>query len=164
MIEKCIVCGGMKFGQVMKIKDHLVSRKTFTLVECKRCSFRFVKDVPPATEAGEYYETEEYVEHSDSAEGVVNRVYHVARSWMLRHKRNLVSNSTLPKTILDIGTGTGYFLNHMKLHGYQTYGLEISDRARTFGQDEFGLDIRRPQALYQDDFPEISLLLPSGMY
>ena len=41
-------------------------------------------------DAGPYYETEEYVEHSDSSAGIINTVYHQARKWMLRYKLRLI--------------------------------------------------------------------------
>jgi len=154
MIDTCIVCGESAASKVMTIQDHLVSKEHFDLVACDSCDFRYLRNAPPEEEAGPYYETEEYVEHSDSSEGIINTIYHQARKWMLKRKHNLVDRHGLNKSILDIGTGTGYFLNYMKGRGFETLGLEISDKARGFGQSEFGLDIRSPQDLFGDNFPK----------
>jgi 2-polyprenyl-3-methyl-5-hydroxy-6-metoxy-1,4-benzoquinol methylase len=39
-----------------------------------------------------------------------------------------------PGKILDIGCSLGYFLNRAKAHGYQTYGIEISEYAFNFAK------------------------------
>ena len=61
---------------------------------------------------------------------------------MLGRKRRLVEKSTSLKTgqILDVGTGTGFFLNEMKINGWQVNGTEKSSDARDFAKKEFSLD------------------------
>ena len=151
-ITKCIVCESKELSRVMVIKDHLVSGEEFNLEECTNCRFRFISNPPSEIEAGPYYDTEEYVEHSDSNEGVVNWIYHHARKYMLREKYQLLNKLERPKKVLDFGTGTGYFLRHMKSQGYETAGLEISEKARNFGRSKFGLDIYDPTDVNKEDF------------
>ena len=133
--------------------DHLVSKETFELRHCDKCGFRFISNPPPVTEAYRYYETEEYVEHSDSKTGLVNSIYHYARTWMLRFKHGLINKESRTKKLLDFGTGTGYFVNAMKTRGYEVAGIEISPKAREFCKTNFDIDVRDPQRLYNDDFP-----------
>jgi SAM-dependent methyltransferase len=61
---------------------------------------------------------------------------------MLGRKRRLVEKTTSLKTgqILDVGTGTGFFLNEMKVNGWQVTGTEKSSNARDFAKKEFNLE------------------------
>ena len=153
MIEKCLVCHSDQVRKVMDITDHLVSHESFILKECEQCKFRFISDPPEADVAYKYYETEEYVEHSDSSEGLINIVYHRARRWMLQYKYRIMKKAGRTQKLLDFGTGTGYFINFMKTKGFQVHGVEISDKARKFGKESFQLDIHHPNDIYSDSFP-----------
>ena len=72
---------------------------------------------------------------------------------MLSRKRKLVEKSTGLKTgqLLDVGTGTGFFLNEMKNAGWQITGTEKSKDAREFSKKEFGLDILETEELFNFD-------------
>ncbi|MCK7534377.1 MAG: class I SAM-dependent methyltransferase [Marinilabiliales bacterium] len=41
---------------------------------------------------------------------------------------------------MDVGTGTGFFLNEMKENGWQVTGTEKSSDARDFAKKEFNLE------------------------
>jgi SAM-dependent methyltransferase len=84
------------------------------------------------------------------------------RSYMLGRKSRLVEKATKKKSgkILDVGTGTGFFLNEMKTHGWQVSGTEKSSDARAFAQKKFGLKIDEPAQLFQfenDNYDAITL-------
>jgi len=152
-VDRCIVCEGQEGKLSIQVADHLVSHEVFDLHKCPNCGFVYIHNPPSPSEAMRYYETEEYIEHSDSQEGIINKLYHKARSIMLPYKQKMLDKYNLPKKILDFGTGTGYFLNYMKGEGYEVTGIEISDQARSFGKENFGLDIYHPDELYNADFP-----------
>ena len=75
--------------------------------------------------------------------GLTNKLYRIARNAMLRRKRNLIYRATGLRTgtILDIGSGTGYFAETMKEAGWKVKGIEISEKARKFSNAHFGVDI-----------------------
>jgi 2-polyprenyl-3-methyl-5-hydroxy-6-metoxy-1,4-benzoquinol methylase len=152
MIESCLVCGNSDQTDQMTVTDHLVSKDDFTLVKCPKCQFRYISDPPSAAGAYRFYDTEEYVEHSDNAEGIVNRVYHYARQWMLKYKYRLLESHGAKRKLLDFGTGTGYFIQAMKSKGYDVRGIEISEKARSFGIKNFALQLFAPDRLYDKDF------------
>lgn len=153
IVEKCIVCQSKETVEAIRLHDHLVSKKLFVIDECQKCGFRFINNPPPESTAYKYYETEEYVEHSDSSEGIVNSIYHQARKWMVKYKYKLINDHGRKTRMLDFGTGTGYFLNYMKSRGFSVTGIEISEKARTFGRTNFGLDIYHPEKIFESDFP-----------
>jgi 2-polyprenyl-3-methyl-5-hydroxy-6-metoxy-1,4-benzoquinol methylase len=153
-ISSCIVCQSTNIQEAIRVADHLVSQQCYIIDECQSCGFRYINNPPLETEAAKYYATEEYIEHSDASDGLINTVYHKARRWMLHHKHDMIRKLNRPTKLLDFGTGTGYFLQYMKSKGYAVTGVEISEKARTFGQKEFGLDIRHPDRLFDKDIGE----------
>ncbi len=150
MIEACIVCGEKEKINPVEIKDHLVTLEYFWIVECPNCHFRYIDNPPPADDVYRFYDTEEYVEHSDSAKGIVNYLYHKARVWMIQHKYRLLESHKKKRSLLDFGTGTGYFINEMRARGYNVQGVEISDKARLFGREKLGLPIFHPDELFKN--------------
>jgi 2-polyprenyl-3-methyl-5-hydroxy-6-metoxy-1,4-benzoquinol methylase len=107
------------------------------------------QNAPVEAEIGKYYETPDYISHSDTQKGLMNRVYHWVRQYMLSQKARLVKQaSKMPKgTILDYGTGTGYFANTMVRKGWIVKAIEKSPQARTFAKKHFGLDVDAETAL-----------------
>jgi hypothetical protein len=101
------------------------------------------QNAPVEAEIGRYYETPDYISHSDTQKGLMNRVYHWVRQFMLAQKAALVKRTSKIKkgTILDYGTGTGYFAHTMKLKGWTVKAIEKSPQARAFAQNHFGLDV-----------------------
>ncbi len=145
----CPVCSSTILNEKFSCMDYLVSHETFSIVGCGGCGFNFTQDHPDEKEAGKYYESEEYIPHSDTSEGVVNKLYRISRRVMLKRKSKLVRKVTglISGRILDIGSGTGYFLNAMRLSGWQPEGIEINERARNFSATEFRLAIHDPEQI-----------------
>jgi 2-polyprenyl-3-methyl-5-hydroxy-6-metoxy-1,4-benzoquinol methylase len=103
--------------------DWLVSKERFELKQCEQCQFRIYRQMHPSEkEVGPYYNSEEYVEHSDTTSGLIYSIYHVARRVMLNFKYRKIKRLNTGKKLLDIGSGSGYFMNHMKKNGYDVTG------------------------------------------
>ena len=103
-----------------------MSKERFELKQCEQCHFVFTANAPSEKEIGPYYNSEEYVEHSDTTNGLIYSIYHVARRVMLNFKYRKIKRLNTGKKLLDIGSGSGYFMNHMKKNGYDVTGVEIS--------------------------------------
>ena len=161
-INTCPLCGGKHLGHAITCTDHYASGEQFSLVRCDDCGFIFTQGVPVETEIGRYYETPDYISHTDTRKGLMNRVYHEVRKYMLSRKAKLIKRTSgLSKgTLLDIGTGTGYFSNAMKERGWRVKAIEKSPQARAFAKEHFELDVDAEDALagYADDsFDAITL-------
>ncbi|HKL08608.1 MAG TPA: class I SAM-dependent methyltransferase [Bacteroidales bacterium] len=145
--SKCPMCLSEKITSVIHLKDYSISNQPFEIWQCTSCNFLFTQNIPDEESIGSYYASEEYISHSDTKKGIVNRLYHIARKIMLGKKYQLIKKISSGETLLDIGCGTGYFLNYIQGKGYQTLGLEVNEQARNFGQQHFGLNILPPEKL-----------------
>lgn len=148
-ITVCPVCGCTHLERVMTCTDSYASGEQFDLVRCEECGFVFTQNAPVEAEIGRYYETPDYISHSDTRKGAMNLLYHWVRQYMLDNKARLVMRSAhcSAKRLLDIGTGTGYFANAMDGRGWKVKAIEKSPQARAFAKEHFGLDVKSEPAL-----------------
>lgn len=139
--EQCPVCGGNSFHPFLKAKDHTVSKEEFELVQCDQCQFVFTQDIPDELAIGPYYQSTDYISHSDTQAGFINKMYHRVRNITLRSKRKLVEKEAGIRkgTLLDIGSGTGAFLNEMQQAGWKITGLEPDAGARSNAAELYGI-------------------------
>jgi 2-polyprenyl-3-methyl-5-hydroxy-6-metoxy-1,4-benzoquinol methylase len=151
MAEKglCLVCGSTDIAFLFTAADHLVSGKSFALEKCNACGFTFTADPPEEKDISEYYISEDYISHSDKKRSLTDHIYHLARHLMLRKKFNLVRkvSGKATGTLLDIGSGTGYFADFMQRKGWNVSGIEISERARQYSISRFGLTTVSPSEI-----------------
>ena len=141
---ECPLCGGQQMEHVWTCTDRYASGEEFEVCRCTKCGFFFTQDVPAPHEIGRYYETPDYISHSDTRSGLMNRIYHTVRSYMLQRKARLVAEATGVQRgrLLDIGTGTGYFPHTMQQRGWQVEAVEQSQQARDFARQHFGLEVK----------------------
>lgn len=130
--NQCPVCDSSNIEEALTAKDYTVSQQQFSIWHCINCTARFTQNVPSQEDIGPYYKSDTYISHSDTKKGLINSLYHAVRKRTLAGKRNLVINTTGTSngSILDIGCGTGAFLNEMQQSNWQITGLEPDDVAR----------------------------------
>jgi SAM-dependent methyltransferase len=128
----CPVCSSEAVHAVLRVKDHSVSGEYFNILECSRCSLRFTAGVPDREHIGRYYQSENYISHSNTRKGLVNALYHRVRAHTLRSKYRLIRSLTGMEQgkHLDIGAGTGAFVRQMRARGWQSEGIEPDETAR----------------------------------
>ena len=97
-INACPVCGSTHLKRVMTCTDFYASGEQFELYSCEDCGFTFTQGVPVEAEIGKYYETPDYISHTDTRKGAMNSVYHYVRSYMLGRKARLVAKEAHRKT------------------------------------------------------------------
>lgn len=150
-INACPLCGGTHLKCAMTCTDFYASGEQFELFSCEDCGFTFTQDVPVEAEMGRYYETPDYISHSDTKKGAMNALYHQVRKYMLGRKARLVVKESHRKSgrLLDIGTGTGYFASTMEQRGWKVEAIEKNARARMFAKEHFGLEVKADEALQE---------------
>ena len=140
-IDCCPICGSNSLHKEFSAVDHLVSQECFDVWICGHCGFRFTQNVPDEQGIDKYYESADYISHSDTEKGLMNRLYHFARNMMLTARAGLVTRATGLRQgwLLDIGSGTGYFAHLMTEWGWTVRAIEKNSQARHFAQEHFGL-------------------------
>jgi SAM-dependent methyltransferase len=132
LIVSCPVCNNKSPFFALKVKDHSVTGEFFDIFECPQCSLRFTRQPPQGEKMGVYYESENYVSHSNTRKGIINNLYHSVRHHTLSVKFRQIEKATGLKMgqHLDIGAGTGAFVQFMNAHGWKSQGIEPDAKAR----------------------------------
>lgn len=133
----CPFCSDTQIQQKFPVKDFTVSGELFDVYECKACTGAFTQNIPVQAEVGKYYASTSYVSHSETKDGLVNKLYHAVRTRTLKKKRKMIQQLTgMDKgSLLDVGCGTGAFLATMLQAGWDATGLEPDETARKNAQE-----------------------------
>ncbi len=139
-LASCPVCGGTDLKEHIQCRDYTVSKRYFHIVKCGKCSFVFTNPRPKAEDIGHFYKAEAYISHSDTSRTLIYKLYHKVRKRTLKQKLNLISRLNGGKTgkILDVGCGTGYFLQTTKEAGWDVAGIEVNAEARAAAISKVG--------------------------
>ena len=149
--SECPVCLSKDINPLLTVKDYTVSNEEFVIWHCAHCTLRFTQDVPTEDSIGRYYKSADYISHSNTDKGFINRVYKRVRKKTLQQKAALIMQST-GKTkgrLLDVGCGIGAFLGTMKEHSWQVLGLEPDVEARALAQKLYDVRVEAPGQLFQ---------------
>ncbi|MDQ8011208.1 MAG: class I SAM-dependent methyltransferase [Flavobacterium nitrogenifigens] len=121
----------------LTVKDHSVSKEIFDLYYDEELDMLITSPQPELHNLGKYYESEDYISHTDNKRSLFEKAYHFVKNIALQNKLNLI-NSQQPKKgkLLDIGAGTGDFLLTAKNDGWETIGVEPSDRAKNIAKEK----------------------------
>ncbi len=141
-IKFCPVCKSASQSPFITTQDYTVTQETFHIVTCNDCGLRFTNPRPREREIGQYYQSEDYISHSNTKKGIINKVYHIVRKIALKEKLAIL-NRLIPQkgSVLDIGCGTGYFLSACKNNGWQISGVEVNEHARKQAESLTGFRI-----------------------
>ena len=144
----CPVCGSSSINPLLTVKDHSVSGEEFVIWQCENCSLRFTQDIPDESSMGPYYQSADYISHSNTSQGLVNSLYQKVRKYTLQQKASLIIGRTASKgSLLDIGAGIGAFLNEMKKRGWDVTGIEPDEGARAQSSHLFGINLLLPSEI-----------------
>lgn len=142
LLSECPICNNSNFELFLKCRDHTVSKEVFEIVTCKACGFKFTNPRPDTASIGKYYESQDYISHSNTNTGLVNKIYHFVKNVAIKNKIRLIEGLHLEnKIILDIGCGTGTFLGAMKENGWEVYGIEPNQKARETATNDYSIPI-----------------------
>lgn len=147
MLYACPLCGSEEIGDAFLCRDFFLTKEEFKIHHCRSCHVRFTNPQPQKTSIGKYYKSDEYISHSDSRTGFVNKLYHRVRSISIRKKYKLIAGYKPKGALLDIGCGTGHLLSHFKKNGWDTKGIEPNENARNYAIKNFQLDVEEENLL-----------------
>ena len=147
----CPACGANSFLAFGEVQDFSVSRQFFSVLECQECHLRFTQDAPTAEAVAPYYQFEQYISHTNTNKGVINKVYQWVRTFTLWQKRRLIEKNSgcTSGHLLDLGCGTGAFAATMQRAGWKVTALEPDAGARTIAQEQWGVSALDSSVFYQ---------------
>ncbi len=159
---ECPACRTKSFKFIRKCKDFLVSSAEFNIVECEHCRLLFTNPRPDINEISKYYDSADYISHSNSSKGIFNLIYQRVRNYSIGKKLNLLEklNTSNAKKLLDIGCGTGEFLAACKSNGWDCRGIEPNEGARKKVIEKFSIAVYPENALEEKTagFSEFSMI------
>ncbi|MGE0589082.1 MAG: class I SAM-dependent methyltransferase [Cyclobacteriaceae bacterium] len=137
-ITRCPICEGESFSNVLQCKDFTQSQEVFQIQKCNQCNFHLTNPRPTQQSIGKYYLSEDYISHTGTSKSIFDFIYLKARQNALSWKEGIISKKKSAGILLDFGSGTGEFLQHMSKVGWNVSGVEPSELARKKANELLG--------------------------
>lgn len=144
----------------IEVIDHSVSSESFQLLFNEELDMLETYPQPLPEDLGKYYQSDDYISHTDSKNNLLEKVYHLVRRFALKNKVKLINKyANHGKLLLDIGCGTGDFLHQAKLNGWAVTGIEPNEKARTIANSKTNNAVLNSEALFElkEQFDVITL-------
>ncbi|MDT0294676.1 class I SAM-dependent methyltransferase [Mesonia ostreae] len=139
-------------------KDHSVSGETFELIWNKHQDILITTPQPSLEELPNYYESEDYISHTDASKRLFDKAYQWVKKRMLSKKLQLINSfSTEEKTLLDVGAGTGDFLHFISQKNWKVSGVEPNEKARKLAKAK-GINLFEDLAAVKNQYFDVITL------
>jgi len=118
-------------------KDYSVTGEEFSLLYDNHFDMLVTSPAPKREDLSRYYESEDYISHTDAKRSIFEKIYHLVKTYSLKKKVRLISKTnTGTGKLLDIGAGTGDFLLTAKKSGWEVFGTEPNLEARELAKQK----------------------------
>ena len=155
-VLNCPVC-----GQSSEKAEEMFIIYSAKYVMCPHCSHRFVAETPNKKALETFYTTDTHYQKTYADKRTTDvRVKQVAvpklewveKTYEMRYGRK-------PKRILDVGAGSGHFVQACLQAGYEATGLELSESGRDFCLENFGFELENRDFLTEiyEDYDIVTL-------
>jgi 2-polyprenyl-3-methyl-5-hydroxy-6-metoxy-1,4-benzoquinol methylase len=115
----------------LQVKDYSVSGEEFKLILNSDLELLETFPQPEEAKLSDYYKSEDYISHTDAKRNLFEKVYHLVKGVSLKRKLKLINSfHTDKKKLLDVGCGTGDFLQVAKQNNWIVSGIEPNENAR----------------------------------
>jgi 2-polyprenyl-3-methyl-5-hydroxy-6-metoxy-1,4-benzoquinol methylase len=142
----------------LKVKDHSISGEEFELLLDPELQLLKTTPQPQSENLGRYYESENYISHTDSKRSLFEKLYHAVKQKAIRNKVKLITGLTGKKgNLLDIGAGTGDFAAEAAKSGWTVKGFEPSKKARNIAISKGVALINQTTELQDSSFDVITM-------
>jgi SAM-dependent methyltransferase len=139
-LERCPACEATAQHQLCVTRDrHYGIGGEYRVAQCDACELVFLNPMYEDSELAALY-PKDYYAYQDrfQTNGAGKRFIKRLIGYQTGTKDPKFDR---PGTVLDVGCGTGWFLDRMRNEGWQTYGVEISESAARLGMKQAGLNI-----------------------
>jgi len=142
----------------LTVKDHSVSKETFGLHHDEKLDLLITFPKPTETELPSYYESEDYISHTDGKRTLFEKVYQYIKDIALKNKLDLINGLQPDKgNLLDIGAGTGDFLAVAKQNGWKITGIEPNEKAKNIAINKGISFVENSELLEKESFDTITM-------
>ena len=145
----------------LNVKDHSVSGEVFQLLLNKELDMLETFPKPVGEKLSDYYKSEDYISHTNAKRNLFEKIYHLVRTVSLKRKLKLINSfQSEGRGLLDIGCGTGDFLETAKKNNWNVVGIEPNEQARSvanFKTNNSVFDIQHLETLNKNSFDVITL-------
>ena len=115
----------------------MVSGESFDLIYDADLDLLKTFPQPKPEELPKYYESQDYISHTDEKSGLFSKAYQLVKKWSLQEKTKLILNQNKRiGSLLDVGAGTGDFLKVAKDKGWDVYGMEPNNNAAKLASEK----------------------------
>ncbi|SDB61768.1 Methyltransferase domain-containing protein [Flavobacteriaceae bacterium MAR_2010_188] len=118
------------------VKDHSVSQENFQLIYDEDLDMYKTFPQPSIEQLPKYYESDDYISHTDSKRNLTEILYHTVRKFSLKNKLRLINQYGRGKNLLDVGCGTGEFLKIANENAWEIKGIEPDTKARALANEK----------------------------
>lgn len=133
----------------LAVKDYLVSGEVFNLVYEHDLDMLKTFPQPDVENLAKYYESQEYISHTDERRGLMSNLYQIVKKWSLEKKAKLIfEHNSGVGSLLDIGAGTGEFLKVAKEKAWDVHGMEPNKNARQLASEK-GVELKSSLSNFQ---------------
>lgn len=139
------------------VKDFSVSGESFSLLQNEEGEILKTTPTPSLEKLPSYYESEDYISHTDGKRSLFEKMYHFVKRNAIRQKVNLISDYSKKGSLLDIGAGTGDFLVEANNQGWTTLGIEPNESAKQLAENKGVHFTESLEAISDDSFDVITM-------
>lgn len=138
--QKCILCGSQNV--FLKFKKESIGASA-DLRACKECGLAFLAQEKEAIE-----EEDRYWDTTKQESVYLDEKVETSTEEDFQKKINLIATFASGGRLLDVGCGTGQFLNLARSKGWEVCGLDISPQAARIAKEKYGIRVftGRPEA------------------
>lgn len=135
-VSNCPICNKTEFKDKLKVYGA-------QYVQCQNCSHYFVHYIPRAETLRSFYQNnKEYQSTYADTRTTQTRLDQVARpklEWVISQYERIYNRK--PKTVLDVGAGSGHFVKVCRDAGILANGIEPSASGRKFASENLQVEL-----------------------
>ena len=121
----------------LTVKDYTVSHETFGLQHDEKFDMLITVPKPNLEDLSKYYESDDYISHSNKKSGLLSMMYQIVRNFTLKSKLKIIERFQPNKgTLLDIGAGTGHFCEIALRNSWNVIGVEPNAGAQQLAKSK----------------------------
>ena len=137
----CCVCGSKRKRDYVTTWDRSHGQPgEFTFEKCLGCGHVYLDPRPTQTEIAAYY-PDTYKEYATTVDDEPNLFLRLNRQYGMAKRCAVITKQMQPGRLLDVGCGTGLFLDAMRRRGWQVEGEDMTPTAVRFARERFGLNV-----------------------